>query len=142
MPTYAFLSEEWIEAARKIYDAAEERAAHEGGSGGTSITMNLVINNVPFRDSSLIAHARTTDGVFRVDLGPFENAEVKLTLDYKIARSILLDGDAQVGMRAFLGGKIKVEGNMAKLLALQNARTSPAEAEALDKLRAMTEKGN
>jgi hypothetical protein len=74
MATYAFLSDEWIDAARHIYDAAEAQAQSTGDSGGTSITMNLVINNVPFRDSSLIAHARSTDGVFRLDLGPFENA--------------------------------------------------------------------
>ncbi len=137
MPTYPFLSPEWIEAARKIYeDATSEQT--EVDSNSPAITMNLSINGVPFGEGTLQAHVDSTDGIFRIDLGSLDHAEVKLTLDYKIARSILLEGDAQVGMRAFLSGKIRVEGNMAKLLALQNSSNSPADDRALSALRLMT----
>jgi len=80
----------------------------------------------------------STGGIFKIERGPLEGAEVKLTLDYNIARSILLDGDAQVGMRAFLGGKIRVEGNMTKLLALRNAASTKSETAVLDALREIT----
>lgn len=138
MPVFAFLSDEWIAKAEEIYAKAEDRIAAEGRGDAPAITMNLVMKNVPFQEGELLAHVDSTEGIFKIERGPLEDAEVKLTLDYNIARSILLDGDAQVGMRAFLGGKIRVEGNMTKLLALRNAASTKGETAVLDALRAIT----
>ena len=138
MPTFPFLSDEWITAAEEIYSTASQRVDLESGGSGPTITMNLVVKNAPFESESVLANVDNRDGVFRIALGPLNEAEVKLTLDYKIARSILLDGDAQVGMRAFLSGKIRVEGNMTKLLALRNSASTPDEEATLDALRAIT----
>ena len=138
MPTVPFLSDEWIAAAQEIYSTASQRVESSSSPSGPTIAMNLVIRNAPFREGNVLANVDNRDGIFRIALGTLEEAEVKLTLDYKIARSILLDGDAQVGMRAFLSGKIRVEGNMTKLLALKNATSTPDEEETLDALRAIT----
>ncbi|HVB00662.1 MAG TPA: hypothetical protein VNE42_05315 [Acidimicrobiales bacterium] len=138
MPTFPFLSDEWIAAAQEIYSAASQRVDRESGGSGPGITMNLIVKNAPFHSDNILANVDNRDGVFRIALGPLGEAEVKLTLDYKIARSILLDGDAQVGMRAFLSGKIRVEGNMTKLLALRNSASTPDEEATLDALRAIT----
>ncbi len=140
MPTFPFLSDEWISAAKDIYARAGVEGS--GGATGPTITMNLVVKNAPFSPENILANVDSRDGVFRISLGALDEAEVKLTLDYKIARSILLDGDAQVGMRAFLSGKIRVEGNMTKLLALRNASSSPREEATLDALRAITATGD
>lgn len=138
MPMFPFLSDDWIGAAEEIYARAQADAAPAEGGAGPTITMNLVVKNAPFHSEEILANVDNRDGVFRISLGPLDGAEVKLTLDYKIARSILLDGDAQVGMRAFLTGKIRVEGNMTKLLALRNASSTPKEEETLNALRAIT----
>jgi len=138
MPTFPFLSDEWIAAAQEIYSTASQRVDRESGGSGPGITMNLIVKNAPFRSDNILASVDNRDGVFRIVLGPLDEAEVKLTLDYKVARSVLLDGDAQVGMRAFLSGKIRVEGNMTKLLALRNSASTPDEEATLDALRAIT----
>jgi len=138
MPTFAFLSDEWIAAAKEIYAQASQSVEGARGAGGPTITMNLVVKNAPFSSENILANVDNRDGIFRISLGALEEAEVKLTLDFKIARSILLDGDAQVGMRAFLSGKIRVEGNMTKLLALRNASSTPREEATLDALRSIT----
>lgn len=137
MTKSAFLSDEWIEKARTIYARAAERVDRGVEGGGPTITMNLVVKDAPFHEDNILANVDSRDGVFRIEIGPFEGAEVKLTLDYKTARSILLDGDAEVGMRAFLTGKIRVEGNMTKLLALRNS-SSPGSDTTLEELRAIT----
>ncbi|HUY06105.1 MAG TPA: hypothetical protein VMU99_02440 [Acidimicrobiales bacterium] len=138
MPTFPFLNDEWITASEEIYAKAAHGVDRENAGGRPTITMNLIVKNAPFHADDILANVDSRDGVFRIALGLLDEAEVKLTLDYKIARSILLDGDAQVGMRAFLTGKIRVEGNMTKLLALRNASSTPEEETTLDALRAIT----
>ncbi len=44
-----------------------------------------------------------------------------MTLDYATAKAILVEGNPQVGMQAFMQGKVRVEGDMAKLMMLQGA---------------------
>ncbi len=138
MATFAFLSPAWITAAQEIYSNASPAVDDPGAPSGPTITMNLVVKGAPFSTENILANVDSRDGIFRISLGALDEAEVKLTLDYKIARSILLDGDAQVGMRAFLSGKIRVEGNMTKLLALRNAASTPREEATLDALREIT----
>ena len=136
MPASAFLSDEWIEEARAIYDEAAASGASDASM--PKLTMNLVLTGVPFQEGSLLAHLDTTSGLFRIEKGPLDSAEVKLTLDYETARNILIGGDTQAGMRAFLGGKIKVEGNMAKLLSLQSAARGRDDDRALKRIREIT----
>jgi len=57
----------------------------------------------------------------------FDAPDLKVTVDYDTAKAILIEGNPQVGMQAFMAGKVKVEGDMAKLMALQAA---PAGADA------------
>ena len=42
-----------------------------------------------------------------------------MTVDYDTAKAILIEGNPQAGMQAFMAGKVRVEGDMAKLMALQ-----------------------
>ena len=42
-------------------------------------------------------------------------------MGYDTAKAILVDGDAQAAMQAFLSGRIKVEGDVTKMIALQTA---------------------
>ena len=50
-------------------------------------------------------------------LAPF--AEVEVTVDWATAKSIFVDNDPQAGMQAFMQGKVKVQGDMTKLMAMQ-----------------------
>jgi hypothetical protein len=44
-----------------------------------------------------------------------------VTTDYATARAIFLEQDPQAGMQAFLSGKVKVEGDMTKMMQMQIA---------------------
>ena len=62
-----------------------------------------------------------------------------VTVDYVTARSILVEGNAQVAMQAFMTGKVKVEGDVSKLIELQSAAPTPAAQELAQRLREITE---
>lgn len=112
-PPYPFLSEAWIEEARRI------RAEHVGGGIAVPsvVRMNQVITDVPFGNGPVEAHLDTSSGELVMELGHLENPDVTVTLEYDTARAIFVDGTAQAGMQAFMQGKIKVEGDLAKLVA-------------------------
>jgi hypothetical protein len=124
---YPFLSDEWLEEARRI------RAEYEGKSMSFphAVRMNLVVTDVPFGDVHIDAHMDTSSGELILDVGHLETPDLKVTVDYDTAKAILIDGNPQAGMQAFMAGKIKVEGDMAKLLALQAAPVG-AESSAAD----------
>jgi hypothetical protein len=114
---YPFLSDEWLEEARRI------RAEYEGKSVPFPhpVRMNLVVTGVPFGDVDIDAHVDTSSGELILDVGHIENHDLKVTVDYDTAKAILIDGNPQAGMQAFMAGKVRVEGDMGKLMALQTA---------------------
>ena len=135
MATYLFLSDEWLDEARAIRAEYEGR----GGSIGHSVRVNLVVVEVPFGDGPVHAHADTSTGELVLDLGHLDPADLKVTIGYDIARSLLVEGNPQAGLQAFMQGKIKVEGDIAKLMALQSVSPDPTAAEIAARIQAMTE---
>ena len=137
MPSYPFLSDEWLDEARKI------RAEYEGKTAPVThaVRMNLVVTVVPFSDEDILAHLDTSDGELVLDIGHLENQDLKVTVDYDTAKAILIEGNPQAGMQAFMAGKVRVDGDMAKLMALQSApaASDPNAAEMATRLRDITE---
>ncbi len=116
MPTYPFLSDEWIAEARKIRaEMADAEAA--AGVPATTVRMNQVITEVPFGGGRLDAHLDTSSGTLEMETGHLESPDVTVTLDYETAKAIFVDGTLDAGMRAFMEGKVRVQGDMAKLIA-------------------------
>lgn len=134
MATYQFLSEEWINEAKRIRDESGGNAL----SVPHQVKMNQIITEVPFGDGEIKAHLDTTNGTVELDLGHLEDPDVTVTLDYATAKAILVEGNPQAGMQAFMSGKIKVEGDMAKLMAMQTFTPDPAAQEVAAKIKAIT----
>ena len=135
MATYQFLSDEWLDEARSI-------RAEFDGQGATiehSIRMNLVIGEVPFGPGTVDAHVDTSSGELVLDTGHIDPVDLKVSLDYDVAKAILVEGNPQAGMQAFMSGKIKVEGDIAKLMALQSMSPDPTAVEIAARILAMTE---
>jgi hypothetical protein len=132
--TYPFLSDEWVEQAAKI------REAYKGKTPPVPhvIKMNQVITDVPFGGGSIDAHMDTSSGEMELGLGHIDGADLKVTLDYETAKAILVEGNPQAGMQAFMAGKIKVEGDMTKLMAMQSGATDPVAAEIAGKIKEIT----
>jgi putative sterol carrier protein len=132
---YPFLSEEWMDEARKIreeYRGKTAPMAHQ-------VRMNQVITNVPFGDGTINAHMDSSSGEMETELGHLDAADVTVTLDYDTAKAIFVDGNPQAGMQAFMAGKIKIQGDMTKLMAMQQASPDPAAAEVQKRIMDITE---
>jgi hypothetical protein len=134
-----FLSEAWIIAARAIKDRHRDLPPPT-----VVVKMNLTITDVAFSESTtLLAHVDTTGGSAIVELGHLEAPHVSLTTDYDTARSLFVAQDQALAMQAFMAGKIRVQGDLSKLLALQTAPQDPHVAEITskmaDEIRAITE---
>jgi putative sterol carrier protein len=132
-----FLSEEWLVQAKAI------RAEYEGKGAAAppQIRMNLVITEAPEDVSAapIDAHMDTSSGEIEMDLGHLENPELTVTLDYETAKAILVEGNPQAGMQAFMAGKIKVQGDMTKLMAMQQGAPDPAAVEVAAKIKEITD---
>jgi hypothetical protein len=130
VPTYPFLSDEWITEARKI--RAEVPAAPAGDEpAANAVRMNQVITDVPFGSGNLDAHLDTSSGTLEMETGHLEHPDVTVTLDYETAKAIFVDGTLEAGMKAFMDGKVRVQGDMAKLIAALQ-QLSPPDPAAVD----------
>ncbi len=114
---HQFLSDEWMIAAREI------RARYQNDSVKipVGVRMNQIITGVPFGEGTVTTYTDTTSGSLDIDLGHLETVDVTVTTDYTTARNIFVEQDPNFTMQAFMSGKIKVEGDMLKMMALQGA---------------------
>ena len=135
MAKYPFLSDEWMAEAKKI----REEYAGKSTAAPQKMKMNQIITEVPFGDGTINAHMDSSSGEMEMDLGHIDDAEVTITIDYATAKAIFVDGNPQAGMQAFMAGKIKVQGDMTKLMAMQSGAVDPAAAEVSAKIAEITE---
>ena len=138
MQQYPFLSDEWLAEARKV------RAEFRGRTPDVPVRvrMNQIIEDVPFGGGTIRAHLDTSGGELEIDTGHLESPDLTITIGYGTAKALFVDGDTQGAMQAFLGGRIKVDGDITKLIALQTAGASAAAdsvgREMAKRLQAMT----
>ena len=133
-----FLSDEWQEQAKAI---REEYAGKGGGAAPHKVKMNLIITGAPEDVSTedVLAHMDSSDGEMSMDTGHLDDPELTVTVDYETAKAILVDQNPQAGMQAFMAGKIKVTGDMTKMMAMQSAAPDPTQQEIADRIKAITD---
>lgn len=112
--SYAFMSDEWMAEARRI----REEYADQAPTAPVAVRMNQVITKVPFGEGRIDAHLDTTGGTLDLELGHLEAPDVTVTVDYDTARSLFVGADPAAAMQAFMSGRIKVDGDITKLLTL------------------------
>jgi putative sterol carrier protein len=132
---YAFLSDDWFTAVHEALNDHGELPPSPAGD----MTANLVVSGTPWGDTVEL-HMGSTDGTPHFDKGHADGADLTLTTDYDTAKAVFISGDAAAGMQAFMQGKIKVQGDMTKLMAMQASGGGPAgDPELQKKLQEITE---
>lgn len=112
----AFLSNDWVTAAKQVQEESTDL-----GESAVSVRMNLDVINVPAEISEgvVAAHLDTSDGKVDLDVGHMNDPEIAIKIDYTVAKAILIDGNSQAGVNAFMAGKVKLlSGDLAKLMAV------------------------
>jgi hypothetical protein len=119
--------------------AIREEYKGKGAPAAHVVKMNQIITDVPFGEGTVNAHMDTTSGEMEMDTGHIDGADVTVTLDYDTAKAIFVEGNPQAGMQAFMSGKIKVQGDMTKLMAMQSGAADPVADELAKKIAEITE---
>jgi putative sterol carrier protein len=115
--SHPFLSEAWMDAARSIRLKYQDQAA----SVNVSIRMNQVITDVPFGEGVVKAYTDTSSGEVVMELGELPNPDLTVTTDYETALKILVEQDQAAAMQAFMAGRVKIQGDMMKMMAMQSS---------------------
>ena len=133
--SHQFLSEEWMTAAKTI----REKYADQVPAVTVSIRMTQVITDVPFGEGTINAFLDTSSGALEMELGALETPDLTLTTDYATAKAVFVDQDQAAGMQAFMSGKIKVQGDMMKMMAMQTGMPqTDITAKVQDEIKAIT----
>ena len=120
---YEFLSPEWIDAAKRIRDDLPEPEV----APPAAMKMNVVVTETPFEAGDVKAHVDTSDGELIIEHDHLETPDLTVTVDYVTAKALFVEQDLTAAMQAFMAGKVKVQGDITKLLTLQASGVEPDE---------------
>jgi hypothetical protein len=112
---YEFLSDDWFHQVDALIAAA--------GDLQIPAPMKAAEINVTVVSPAGETKLFMKNGLFTRGHDP--GASTSISLDADLARKIFVDADAAAGVQGFLTGQIKVEGDLAKLVAMQT--TEPSE---------------
>jgi putative sterol carrier protein len=124
-----WLTQEWLDETKKMADGQPERP-------GASAKMQYVVSGGPDGEVKyywVLENGKLLDS----KLGDLPDAEVTMTMTYEDAMKIQkgeLDANA-----AFMQGRIKVSGNMAKLMALMPLTNAPEYKQLQKEIQDVTE---
>ncbi|MGO9875879.1 MAG: SCP2 sterol-binding domain-containing protein [Acidimicrobiia bacterium] len=108
---YVFLSDEWFDAASKLI------AEHgTGGPPAANLVMNLEVTD---GDKTTQFHMGSRDGATMFGKGHTDGADLTLATDIDTAREVFVANNPAAGMQAFMAGKVRIQGDMTKLMMAQ-----------------------
>ena len=125
--SHQFLSESWIEAARDI------RHRYSGNVPAIDVVVriNVITTKVPFGEGTISAYIDTSNGSLEMELGSIEESDLTVTTDYETARKLFVEQDPTASMQAFMAGRIKVEGDITRLMVMQTSLPQTDKTEAV-----------
>jgi len=115
--SHQFLSESWIEAARDI----RHRFSGDVPVIDVVVRINVITTKVPFGEGTISAYIDTSNGSLEMELGSIEESDLTVTTDYETARKLFVEQDPTASMQAFMAGRIKVEGDITRLMVMQTS---------------------
>jgi alkyl sulfatase BDS1-like metallo-beta-lactamase superfamily hydrolase len=127
MPKY--LTQEWLDQGKKLAEGQPERP-------GATATMQYVVTGSPEGDIKyywVLENGKLKES----KLGELPDAEITMTLTYDDSVKVQkgeLDANA-----AFMQGRLKASGNMAKLMQLMPLTNSPEYKQLQEDIRGITE---
>ena len=123
-----FLTDAWFEQV--------ETLGNEAGELNLPPALANMVINLKVSDGEQDIDANYANGMLHRGLN--NDATTTLLLDRDTLQSIVTDFDMNEIMGAFMGGKIRVEGDMSQLMALQSARPSTEQKELFKSIKSMT----
>jgi len=125
---HEFLSAEWFQQVDQLIAKA--------GDLKIPPEMAAVEVNVTVKCSTGDKQIYLENGLFSP--GHRAGAPTSLTLDEALARKIFIEADTAAGVQAFLAGEMQVEGDLAKLVAMQTVEPSEPQKQLTKQIAAIT----
>lgn len=126
--SYAFLSPEWFTKVDELIASAGDLQIPEPMK---AVEVNVTVTS-PAKETPLFMK----DGLF--SQGHKAGAATSLILSEELARKIFIEADMAAGVQAFLTGEMKVEGDLAKLVAMQTVEPSEPQKALTKRIAAIT----
>jgi Flp pilus assembly secretin CpaC len=130
---YAFLSDEWFTKVEELVAAAGDLQIPLAMK---AVEVNVTVTGSPMAASGEVRLAMR-EGLFT--RGHRSDFATTLTLSADLARKIFIHGDTAAGVQAFLEGSIKVDGDLAKLVAMQTIEPSESQKRLTRQIAAITQ---
>lgn len=125
MAKHTFLSDEWFAVVEKLVEGHGAEAA-----GHVELVVNVIVTDTPFVAERHL-HMSSRAGRGHVGIGHAADADTTITTDYETAKEMFTSGDPNAAMQAFMAGKVRIQGDLAKMMAAQAAGTPTAANAAL-----------
>jgi putative sterol carrier protein len=123
-----FLTDKWFEEVEKM--------GNEAGELNLPPALENMVINLKVTDGDEVIESHFANGLLHKGLNA--EATTTLLLDRNTLQSIITDFDMNEIMGAFMSGKIRVEGDMSQLMALQTARPSDEQKALFKDIKSMT----
>jgi putative sterol carrier protein len=104
---YQFLSDPWFDEAEKLI------REHTTTAPPANLLMNLEVAD---GDRTIKFFVGSKDGEALFGKGAADGADLTMSTDIETARQVFVANDQQAGMQAFMAGKVRVQGDMTKLM--------------------------
>ncbi len=125
----AFLSDEW-------FDKVDTLTAEAGDLNLPPALAGMALNMTVVQSGKEDVNLALNGG--KIQKGSTSDAKATLTMDEETLRKVFLEFDMAAAMQAFMTGKIKVQGDMSQLMALQTARPSDEQKALFQRVLEMT----
>ena len=117
-----FLTEEWATTMTEKLNASDD---FKGAAANQQVKLQQVVTDTP--DGGETKYYFTIDGGnAQVALGEISDAEATITQNYETA--VAINKQELNAQNAFMQGKLKISGNMMKLMQLQGVFTAMPKA--------------
>ena len=115
-----YLTEEW---AKSVTEALNADAGFQQQAAGKTVKLQNVVTG---QDGETKYYFTLQDGQAAVGLGDLDDAEATLTADYDT--SVALSKNELNATAAYMSGKLKIQGDLMKLMQLQSLVNTIPEA--------------
>ena len=124
-----FISDEWFEKVAELTKATGELQVPK--------SMANIIVNLKVPGESGEVELCLNHGI--IQKGHLDTANVTMAMPAEYAYAILVKGDWSVGMKGWMKRKIKISGDLRKLMPLQMYKPSSAQEELRNKIDEITD---
>jgi len=126
---FKFLSDKWFDKVEELTNAA--------GDLGLTDAAKAIVMNIKVSSDEGDCDMCIDGGIIKKGLN--HASAITISVPYDIARKMFVEQDQNAGTQAYMSGKLKIEGDMTKLLASVSIQPTAAQQELNKKIQDITE---